>query len=63
MIRTQRDGTTFEHEPGYEMWKVHGVMHKVTRRHTQRGVRITYPCGTRRFISNSWYTDPMINDL
>lgn len=23
--------------------------------HGKRGVRILYPCGTKRFISNDWY--------
>jgi len=62
-IRTIRNGIRFEYEPGYEMWKVLGFMHKVTRKHTQRGTRILYPDGTKRFISNSWYNDINIENL
>lgn len=30
---------------------------------SKRGVLITYPCGTTRFIANSWYIDIDINQL
>jgi hypothetical protein len=64
MIRTIRNGIKFEYVPAYSIVMVMGKYGKYLKHNTDKaGVRITYQDGTRRFISNNWYSNDEIKDL
>ncbi len=53
---THPNGTTFEHTLEYANDKEYDFT-------LIRGVRITYPDGTKRWISDTWYDEETLKEL
>jgi hypothetical protein len=55
-IRCHHSGKTYTYTPAYQVKYWNGIPVKVQNK-VPAGVLITHPCGTRQWISNSWYLD------
>ena len=65
MKKTKRNGITFEYVPYIQWITIRDHVNRARKFLTLggRGVNIIYPCGTKRFISNDFYSDEDIKAL